>query len=164
MIMTSISIRRAKKEDAERLHFALTQLSVDLGDKHRATADDLVRHGFGAAPAFMALLAEQNTEDALVGALIASPMFSTSLGGAGLYVSDLWVSEAVRGQRLGPRLLQAALTKAPADWTVRFLKLAVHNHNTDARRFYERLGFKDLPDETVLALKGDALESLRTLR
>ncbi|WP_420413810.1 GNAT family N-acetyltransferase [Roseibium sp.] len=159
--MNRIVIRKATAIDAGRLNEALAQLSADLGETHQADADDLVRHGFGETPAFFPLLAEQGESQALVGVLIASPVFSTSLGGAGLYVSDLWVSDHARGQGLGQRLLQAALAEAPSDWTIRFLKLAVHNHNTDARRFYERLGFKDLPDETVLALKGDALENLR---
>jgi ribosomal protein S18 acetylase RimI-like enzyme len=159
--MNGVLIRKATASDAERLNTALENLSRDLGDSHFATADDLVRHGFGAVPAFFALVAGQHDNGALRGALIASPVFSTSLGGAGLYVSDLWVSDTARGQGLGPRLLQAAIAEAPADWTIRFLKLAVHNHNNAARRFYERLGFEDLPDETVLALKGDALETLR---
>ncbi|WP_395175291.1 GNAT family N-acetyltransferase [Roseibium alexandrii] len=158
--MVEISIRKATSIDAARLNQALEQLSMDLGDTHRAGTGDLVRHGFGDHPAFFALLAERES-GVIEGALIASPLFSTSLGGAGLYVSDLWVSDMARGQGLGPRLLKAALDEAPSDWTIRFLKLAVHNHNTDARRFYERLGFHDLPDETVLSLEGVALENLR---
>lgn len=158
--MNGISIRKATAIDANRLNEALELLSADLGDPHRAGADDFVRHGFCENPAFFAMLAERDS-GAVEGALIASPMFSTSLGGAGLYISDLWISGLMRGHGLGPRLLQAALAAAPANWTIRFLKLAVHNHNTNARRFYERLGFEKLPDETVLSLTGNALATLR---
>ncbi|MCR9056479.1 MAG: GNAT family N-acetyltransferase [Rhodobacteraceae bacterium] len=157
--MNGISIRKATATDADPLNQALQQLSADLGETHRAGTKDLVTHGFGDNPAFFALVAERG--NVFEGVLIASPVFSTSLGGAGLYVSDLWVSRLARGQGLGPRLLQAALAEAPSAWCIRFLKLAVHNHNIEARRFYARLGFEDLPDETVLSLKGVALESLR---
>lgn len=160
--MKGLSIRKATVSDAERLNQALEKLSTDLGDKHRASAEDLVRHGFEDNPAFFALIAEKDASSEVIGVLIASPMFSTSLGGAGLYVSDLWISKEARGNGLGKRLLGAAVTEASINWTIKFLKLAVHGHNAKARRFYQRPGFKDLPDETVLALKGDALETLRT--
>jgi ribosomal protein S18 acetylase RimI-like enzyme len=159
--MKGLSIRKATASDAERLNQALEKLSTDLGDKHRASAEDLVRHGFEENPAFFALIAEKDASSEVIGALIASPMFSTSLGGAGLYVSDLWISKEARGNGLGKRLLGAAVTEASINWTVKFLKLTVHNHNAKARRFYERLGFRNLSDETVLALKGEALETLR---
>ncbi|GAB4518994.1 MAG: GNAT family N-acetyltransferase [Roseibium sp.] len=155
----TISITRTGREDTGRLHEALKRLSADLGDHHVASAEDLLRHGFSEPPAFFALLATRSGET--VGALLASPVFSTTRGGAGLYVSDLWVAEEARGAGLGTRLLAAALDLAPATWTVTFLKLAVYHDNSDARRFYERLGFVARTDETVLDLQGPALDNLR---
>lgn len=157
--MNGIRIKRAELEDAGRLHFALTRLSADMGDMHAASLDCLTRHGFSQMPAFLGLLAIQ--DDLTVGALIASPVFSTTRGGAGLYVSDLWVAEEARGAGLGPRLLASALDHAPESWTVTFVKLAVYHDNPAARRFYERLGFEPRQDETVLDLQGPALEKLR---
>jgi len=168
--MSSITIRRAEPQDAARLHAALQNLSNALSDVHRASVEDLVAHGFGEQAAFFALVADdasavdtgaQDRHQPFHGVLLASPVFSTSRGGAGLYVSDLWVADTARGTGLGHRLLQSALTLAPSSWRIVFLKLAVHNHNTDARRFYDRLGFTGLPEESVLALSGEALESLR---
>jgi len=157
--MNDIRIMRAGREDADRLHFALTRLSADMGDTHAASLDNLLRHGFSKEPAFFGLLALQ--DEKTVGALIASPVFSTTRGGAGLYVSDLWVAAETRGAGLGKRLLAAALDHAPETWTVTFLKLAVYHDNPDARRFYERLGFEPRQDETVFDLKGTALDTLR---
>jgi len=154
-----ITIARAKREDTARLHAALSRLSADLGDDHAAGADDLLRHGFSEPPAYFALLATRKGET--LGALLASPVFSTTRGGAGLYVSDLWVAEEARGAGLGRRLLSAALDLAPDSWTVTFLKLAVYHDNPDAHRFYERLGFLPRRDETVLDLLGPALANLR---
>jgi ribosomal protein S18 acetylase RimI-like enzyme len=159
--MSDISIRLAGPEDAEKLHWALARLSADLGDPHLALSEDLLRHGFGEAPAFFALLAEEAGTDAVVGAALVSPVFSTSRGGAGLYISDLWVAASARGEGLGPKLLSAALNHAPANWSVRFLKLAVYDDNPAARAFYDRLGFEANPRETHLTLSGSSLEDLK---
>ncbi|MCA1241728.1 GNAT family N-acetyltransferase [Stappia stellulata] len=146
-----ISIRRADAADAERLNAALVALSEVLGDTHVADAGALLRHGFNDVPAFSALIAETQAGE-LRGALLSSPVFSTTYGGAGIYVSDLWVSDDARGQGLGRRLLAAAIEMAPESWDVRFLKLAVYDDNPRARAFYDRLGFRDDPRETVLRL------------
>lgn len=157
--MDGIEITRVLREDAGRLHWALSCLSRDLGDRHVTGPDDLLRHGFSDPPAFLALLASRNDET--VGALVASPVFSTTRGGVGLYVSDLWVAENARGAGLGKRLLAAAPELAPDDWTVTFLKLAVYHDNPGARRLYERLGFEPRGNETVFDLQGPALANLR---
>lgn len=157
--MSEIRIKRAEREDVDRLHSALTQLSRDLGDTHVASPDDLLRHGFSEPPAFFSLIATRQSET--VGVLIASPLFSTTRGGAGLYVSDLWVAETTRGEGLGKRLLSAALELAPASWSVTFLKLAVYHDNPNAHRFYQRLGFEPREGETVFDLRGAELTNLR---
>ncbi|SDU14495.1 GNAT family N-acetyltransferase [Stappia sp. ES.058] len=147
----TITIRRATAGDAERLNAALSELSQTIGDAHEADAGALLRHGFNDVPAFSALIAETDAGD-LRGALLCSPVFSTTYGGAGVYVSDLWVSDDARGQGLGRRLLAAATEMAPESWDVRFLKLAVYDDNPRAAAFYDRLGFRDDPRETVLRL------------
>jgi len=159
--MGNIYIKRAERSDAEMLHEALTLLSKDLGDTHAAGLDDLVRHGFSETPAFFALIASRQAESRAVGALLASPVFSTARGGAGLYISDLWVAEDARGAGLGQQLLAAAIEHAPSAWTVIFLKLSVYHDNPEARRFYERLGFQARENETVFDLQKSALKNLR---
>ncbi|WP_321344334.1 N-acetyltransferase [Breoghania sp.] len=159
--MNQITIRPARAGDCDKLHDALVQLSTDIGDDHAASANDLLRHGFTGTPAFFALLAETPGKGDVVGALMASPLFSTTNAGVGLYVSDLWVSASTRGAGLGQRLLAAAVRHAEANWTVRFIKLTVYRDNPRAHAFYERLGFAEYSDETVLTLKGPALENLR---
>ncbi|XHC10442.1 N-acetyltransferase [Labrenzia sp. ac12] len=159
--MSNITIRRAERADAERLHAALLQLSADMGDTHVAGLDDVIRHGFSETPAFFALLAIRSSDDRTLGVLQASPVFSTTRGGTGLFVSDLWVDGEARGEGLGQRLLAASLNLAPDSWTPIFLKLAVYHDNPDARRFYERLGFAPREGETVFDLRAPALDKLR---
>lgn len=157
--MTEITIRRAKAEDAERLNEALAHLSGEIGDDHGGTAGLLREAGFGDDPAFRALLAEAGEQ--VVGTALYSPVFSTVRAGAGVYVSDLWVSSAARGQGLGKRLLQAVAADAGAVWNARFLKLVVYDDNEGARGFYDRLGFTASVGETTLTLNDKGLAALK---
>lgn len=156
-----ISIRPAQIADAEKLNTALKRLSEAIGDDHGASVDDLTRHGFGPSPAFYALLAERETTGAIVGVIVYSPVFSTVRASAGLYVSDLWVSDETRGSGLGKRLLAAVLKAMPEHWTIGFLKLAVYDDNEAARAFYDRLGFSHDPREQYLTLSGSSLNALK---
>jgi ribosomal protein S18 acetylase RimI-like enzyme len=80
--------------------------------------------------------------------------------GAGVYVSDLWVSEATRGKGLGRRLLRAVADDAGRSGA-RFLKLVVYDDNPDARAFYDRLGFSASQGETILTLDETGLAALK---
>ena len=157
--MTEIMIRQAEAEDAERLNEALSHLSGEIGDDHGGTAAMLRKAGFGDYPAFRALLAESRAE--VVGAALYSPVFSTVRAGAGVYVSDLWVSGEARGQGLGRRLLKAVAADAQAVWSARFLKLVVYDDNAAARGFYDRLGFVASAGETTLILSAPGLAALK---
>lgn len=154
-----VAIRRATRDDAGRLNAALRELSWSMGDAHRATDADVARAGFGPVPAFHALIAER--AEAVCGVALYSPVYSTVRGKAGAYVSDLWVAEAARGQRLGERLLAQVLAQAGQGWGAAFLRLAVYDDNPRARAFYERLGFGAHADETYLTLDGSALDALK---
>lgn len=157
--MGAIAIRLAGAEDTGRLDTALRHLSSAIGDDHRATAGMLRDAGFGENPAFRALLAED--EDGVVGAALYSPVFSTVRAGAGVYVSDLWVSETARGQGLGRRLLQAVAGDARKVWKAQFLKLIVYDDNPRALAFYDRLGFAASTGEIILTLDKAGLAALK---
>jgi ribosomal protein S18 acetylase RimI-like enzyme len=141
-----------KTADIPTLHQALGLLSQDLGDTHLASLAALKE----AAATWCALLAMDG--DVPTAALLASPLFSTTRGGAGLFVSDLWVAKAARGQGLGQRLLAAALR----EWTPTFVKLSVYADNAGAAAFYARAGFVR-QDDINMILHGAALDRLRGL-
>jgi len=156
--MTCDKIRPATIADVEALDAALRNLSAHMGDSHKATADDLRRAGFGDQPSFRALVAEQ--DDRVSGVALYSPVFSTVRGASGIYVSDLWVSDAVRGSGLGRRLLAAALDDAKERWGATYIRLTVYHDNTGARAFYEKLGFMENDEEHYLILSGQQLQAL----
>ncbi len=153
--MGTVSIDVVTRDEVPMLHAALARLSTDMGDTHRATQDDLLTHGFGPDAAFRALLARDG--EVSLGVLVCTPVFSTVFGGRGLYVSDLWVAPDQRGRALGTRLLAYAV----ATWEPLYLRLAVYDANTAARRFYDTLGFAAQDGETAMILHGDALGRLR---
>ncbi|MGR3803129.1 GNAT family N-acetyltransferase [Marinibacterium profundimaris] len=154
-----VTLRLAEQADAEALNEALRQLSTDLGDVHRATPDDLRRLGWGPHPTFRAMLALEG--DMVVGVSFYSPYVSTVFGASGIYVSDLWSAEKMRGQGLGPRLLAATLKDGEATWGARFLKLDVYHTSPDARRFYDRLGFRPADHATKMILDEAACTALK---
>ncbi|MDN5789215.1 GNAT family N-acetyltransferase [Pseudorhodobacter sp.] len=148
-----MQIHTVSTADIPMLHQLLAQLSHDLGDTHAASLDALT----AAAPNWRGLLAMEGQMP--MGALLASPLFSTTRGGTGLYISDLWIAEAGRGQGLGARLLAAALR----EWQPVFVKLSVYTGNARAKEFYTRCGFAH-QDETNMILHGAALDHLKGRR
>ena len=153
------TIRDARPEDTERLDRGLAALSAELGDAHLLTRETLARLCFGAEPAAHALIAEDGT--ALLGVALYSPLVSTSRGGAGVFLADLWVSEDARGAGLGARLIGAVATRAAQRWGAIFLRLAVYHTNPRARAFYDRLGFAPALDQTVMTLAGPAFDAVK---
>lgn len=151
-------IRAATEADLARLDAALRALSADLGDDHRATPEGILAAGFGPLPAFRALLALDG--GSAVGAAVFSPLYSTTRGFPGAYVSDLWVAAAARGTGLGARLLAAVRDEAQALWGAGFLRLAVYADNPRAVTFYERLGFAPRSGETSMILEGAAFDRI----
>ncbi|WP_245306291.1 GNAT family N-acetyltransferase [Roseovarius aestuariivivens] len=157
--MAQTQIRPVEHRDLEALEAALRALGHDLGDPYRAGRDCLGQALFGATPSAFAQIAGDGPQ--LRGAVLFSPVFSTMRGGAGLYVSDLWVEAAARGSGLGRALLQSAVARADSLWNAGFLRLAVYGQNTRARQVYDALGFTPVAGETVMLLAGEAFQQMR---
>lgn len=158
--MQKIIIRSVEKHDLSLLDTALRALSDELGDHYPASLEFLEQAGFGPTPAFYALIA-LSTKDTLCGAVVFSPVMSTTLATTGLYVSDLWVAETTRGCGLGRRMLARAADVSHARWGANYLKLAVYDGSTNARRFYDQLGLTERDSETTLFLDKFGLDGLR---
>ena len=164
--MGPVTISPATAADVGALDAALRRLSADMGDPHRASQDILATALSGPDPACHALLARPvlavaGTTDQAIGAALFAPLFSTTRGMAGAYVSDLWVAPERRGTGLGVMLLAAVRDQTARRWGAGFLRLGVYADNTRARAFYDRLGFRPSADETVLTLAGPALAALK---
>lgn len=158
--MQPFIIRSVEKRDLNLLDSALRALSDELGDEHRASMEFLDQAGFGCTSAYYALIAS-NANETLCGAVVFSPVMSTTLGATGLYVSDLWVAQSVRGLGLGKQLLAHAADAAHIRWGANYLKLAVYDRSIQARRFYHQLGLIERQGESTLLLDGRKLDALK---
>lgn len=157
--MGAWEIRAAAEWDLPQLDAALASLSREIGDPHRTGLEELGRALFGMPALAWAMVADG--AHSLAGAVLFTPVFSTVRGGAGVFVSDLWVDEAMRGGGLGGALLGGAAKAAATLWGAHFLRLSVHDANARARGLYERLGFTPVTGETAMVVTGRAYEQLR---
>lgn len=153
-----IRVRTATPEDAPALDAAQRGLALVLGDPHNSSAEMMAAAMEGPSEVVAGIIAE--ADGTMVGAAVISPLYSSVKGGAGGYVSDLWVSEAMRGSGLGTRMLSAAAVLVAERWGGHFLSLAVHDINPRARGLYERLGFTPHDNETKMTLHGTGFAAL----
>lgn len=157
--MTRLSIRPVEtRGDLALLDDVLRRLSRDLGDTHAADRDALATALWGTHPSACGIVATAG--DDLRGAALFAPLYSTVVGAAGAYVSDLWVADAARGQGMGRLLLAHVAQRAHGLWRARWMTLAVYHESTESRRFYERLGFNPKTAATTMHLDPDGMEAL----
>ncbi|HEV7252960.1 MAG TPA: N-acetyltransferase [Mesorhizobium sp.] len=158
-----LSIRPARRADAETLHAAIRDMAAGLGVPHQVTStpESLRRHGFGEAPAFEGLVAEEG--EAFAGMCLFFPSFSSWRGAPGAYVLDLYVAAAFRGRGVGEKLLAEVARRTSARGGV-YVRLSVDAENLGAQGFYKRLGFRWKGEERVFALHDDAFWALAAKR
>ncbi len=72
----------------------------------------------------------------------------------GVYVSDLFVMDHVRGRNIGEQLLRYTLGEG-RKMGAGFVKLEVDRTNEGAQRFYKRLGFVHKTDDQFQVLEPD---------
>ncbi|WP_421594483.1 GNAT family N-acetyltransferase [Shinella sp. M27] len=148
-----IRIRPAAVDDAETIHAALRVMAEDMkaGPKFVSTVENIRHHGFGATPAFEVLIAEAG--GVFAGLCLTFPSFSTWMGTPGIYVQDLFVTDAFRGRRIGERLLHAVARRG-REKGARYLRLSVDVKNPRAQAFYDRIGIRHSRGELIHMIKG----------
>jgi GNAT superfamily N-acetyltransferase len=124
-----------------------------------ATQADLLRDGFTDPARFHCLIAEWNSEPA--GFALYFYNYSTWRGHTGIYLEDLFVRPAFRGNGIGKALLAKVAAIAVAEGCPR-LEWAVLDWNTPAIDFYHSVGATPMSKWTTMRLSGDALATLAT--
>jgi GNAT superfamily N-acetyltransferase len=119
--------------------------------------DDFQRVLFGPGRNVQALMAF--ADDAPVGFALYFYNFSTFLGKQGIYLEDLFVEPAHRGQGIGKALLQR-LASIAKDEDCGRMEWSVLTWNEPSIDFYRRLGAVTLEDWRTFRLTGEALERL----
>ena len=123
-----------------------------LGDKNEGRFDAACfrRDGFGDRPAFKGLISEEGGEPQ--GYLLYSEIYDTDLAQRALFVIDLYVRPAARGQGLGRALMDEAerLCRAAGGGA---LLWGVLHQNAAAMAFYETLGARYVDDVRFMVLR-----------
>ena len=126
-----------------------------------ATDERLRAALFGSSPAAEAVIAFAGNEPA--GFALFFRNFSTFVGKPGLYLEDLFVRPAWRGQGLGLALL-AHLAGIAVDRGYGRMEWSVLDWNELALGFYRRLGARPMSDWTTHRLSGDEIRTLAALQ
>lgn len=149
-------MRKATAADVPVILRFLTAMAAEAGESIGSTEASLLAHGFGPAPRFFGLFAEE--AGVPVGMILYFPEYSTWRGEIGLFVQDVYVSPAGRGLGLGRALLAAAMHHA--EWQPQFMTLMVAHLNRNARDFYKALGLTLRDEADQLILEGEGLAAL----
>jgi hypothetical protein len=149
-------LRPARPDDAQ----ALVGLIRELADYERllhlvqVTPEQLALQLFGPRPAAEAVVAEHGGR--VVAFALFFTNFSTFLGRPGLYLEDLYVQPAHRGEGLGRALLTHLGALAVERGCGRF-EWSVLDWNQNAIRFYQKMGATVLPEWRICRVAGEAL-------
>ena len=154
-----IAIRPAMPADVPVILRFVHELAVFEREPEavRATEAMLAAALFGDQPAAEAVLAEMAGEP--VGFALFFHNFSTWEGRRGLYLEDLYVTPAARGQGAGAALLRHLAALAVARDCARF-EWSVLDWNEGAIAFYRAMGAVGQEEWTVQRVSGDALMRL----
>jgi len=121
----------------------------------QVTPEKLRPHLFGEKAVAEALVAEAEGE--VIAFALFFTNFSTFLAQPGLYLEDLYVQPARRGQGVGEALL-ARLGRIAVERNYGRFEWSVLDWNENAIRFYERMGATVLPEWRICRVTGDALQ------
>ena len=149
-------IRNATIDDAPQIGSMVDEFRSylqALGDLHACAnfgSEQYRRDGFGPNPAFQGLIAERGGE-ALAYALYAFD-YSTDTGSKTVFLHDLFVRSAYRGQGLGEALMRRLMEICQAAGATAMNWLVWHT-NESAIRFYERMGAHSLDTVRMMRIE-----------
>ena len=155
----SLTIRRARPDEAGLVFSLVRELAEyeKLSHEVHASEADIADALFGANPRLFCDIAEWNGEPAGFAAWFVN--FSTFAGSHGIYLEDLFVRPALRGNGIGKALLMHLAKHCLAQGWSR-LQWAVLDWNAPSIAFYKSLGAAMLDDWTLCRVSGPALTRL----
>lgn len=124
----------------------------------QATPERLHKSFFGPHPTARCLVAVQE-DQSLAGYAIFYKNYSSFLAQPGMYLEDLYVVEACRGQGIGTALFKEVARLANDEDCGRMEWLAL-DWNQPALDFYQRLGAEMLEDNRLHRLDRSAIDAL----
>ena len=158
----SASVRWARPEDAGDILRFIRELAEYEKEPDAVEVDEPTLRAQLAndRPPFECLIACQGEDP--VGFALFFPTYSTWRGKAGLWLEDLYVTPAARGEGHGARLFRR-LGQLAIERGYGRLELTALDWNEPAIAFYRRFGAHPMSEWTTWRIDGEALERLGTL-
>jgi len=156
-----ITLRNGHQEDLPQV----LQLIKELAEYEREpqeveiTVEELEKDGFGEKPVFDFFVAEDTEQNKVVGLALYFYSYSTWKGKC-IYLEDLIVTEAYRGQGIGKQLLDRVIQKAKEE-DARRVVWQVLDWNAPAIEFYKSLGASLLPEWVTCRLVKDQIRQYK---
>ena len=152
----SIIIRDAVASDAQTILDFIIELAVYEKAEHEVKTDvEETREAiFGENSTVKALICEE--DGVAIGYAVYFYNYSTWLGKNGIYLEDLYVTEAKRGVGAGKKMLKHLANKALSENCGRF-EWSCLDWNTPSRDFYESIGAVSQDEWIGYRLEGDSL-------
>ncbi len=159
MTPPSITISPAAESDIPTILGLIRELAdyEKLSHLVVATPDSLRRDLFGQRPHAEVLIARLDAK--AMGYALFFHSYSTFLGKPGIYLEDVYVTPAARGQGIGKALLRA-VARVALDRKCGRLEWSVLNWNTPAIEFYQSLGARALDEWTLYRMDESAIAKL----
>jgi len=154
-----LNLRPARPTDVTEILALIRELAEYERDPDAvvATEEDLLRDGFGGEQRFHVVMAEWN--GAIAGMAFYFFNYSTWQGRDGVYLEDIFVRPAYRGQGIGQALMIHLAQVAVGRGATR-LVLQVLDWNESAIEFYERMGAKTAEGWLTMRVTDEALQQL----
>ena len=155
----SIVIREAHRKDSSLILKFIKELAKYEKAEHEvlATESSIENSIFGSDSSTNVIICENNGKP--IGFAVYFFNYSTWLGKNGLYLEDLYISDAERGSGAGKMLLKY-LAKIAVDKNCGRFEWSVIDWNTRAIKFYSTLGAKPKTEWLGYQLTGDNLLNL----
>ncbi len=154
-----MQLRPATPDDAPVVHQLICELAAyeREPDAVEATPEILARQLRSAQPPFECVLAEVAGQ--VAGFTLFFPSYSTWRGRPGIWIEEIYVRPAFRGQGVARALLQRVAALALRRGCAR-LDFSVLDWNELAHEFYRRVGARPMSEWTGWRLDGEALQAL----
>ena len=134
--MMHINLRKANESDIPAVIHLIKELALyeKAPQEVTITEEDLKKDGFGNNPVFEIILAENKNE--IVGMAFFYISYSTWKGKC-IYLEDIIVKQAFRGNKIGKQLFESVIVKAKEIGAKR-MQWQVLEWNTPAINFYKK--------------------------
>lgn len=131
-----INLRKANESDIPAVIHLIKELALyeKAPQEVTITEEDLKKDGFGNNPVFEIILAENKNE--IVGMAFFYISYSTWKGKC-IYLEDIIVKQAFRGNKIGKQLFESVIVKAKEIGAKR-MQWQVLEWNTPAINFYKK--------------------------